>query len=1343
MEDDKKTLSDFLPSLALPDDKDIGFGGTVFRDPLPIEKPVERPSFFETAKSAFLEYNTAFSFVNLLANADNPYESLTIEEGYDPFVLAEQVRDEDKARIIQTNSSQEGQVVLKRILDEYERQDVLQRSGGWATAITTLGATFTDPASWIPLGQTIKAATLTKSAVKSAISAAKYTIPTAALSNAVIELNKETGSLSNWMKHTAFESAVGTSIGGALGAYAGQGLQKTVKDIKGVYSAIDKDVGVAVEIGKDGLPTGKLKAYPMPDAGKSAGAMKSAVAEVDASLKDINILEKNPYTQKIIGLGAPIMQGLGSSYKTVRNFYDALFPHNFWVAGGDLGNVGSASAYSARRSIMAIYEGLNLMQTQEWLLSQGKSKGSIKRGLEKVGETLGVLEKPAISKLENAELVAKSFRRGGDLGIPEVDKMAKAWDDTLVTKVMTLFKETHPDFKEHELTNISKYLTRIHNKTKIQENPQGFMNDLLRQYKKANDQIRELTQPLMDIKGRRTELKSSLEEVKARLKGTAKESAGYKALTQAKKKLEADRKALLNDYRSIDKDIQRRIAEGEISPELLYNAPELNQAQIDLIEKLNAPMVKLDQEIKALKQQLSAKGTVKAFSSDAMKAVDKALSDLTQLAPAKLEPKIIKTKTKELKSAVSSLKKEITDKQAKQALDDLLKMTKAQDLERLDMQAFLLKAKDVQGTLRGLKSASVKEFTAQKATIREQLKKLRMGRDAEKRKLQSIIEEPGFDKGLLRMRQDAQGFDIPSLRKPSRTELRRVLTDEELNKVAKTTLDRVTQMDDEQLMGAMFSDIRGEGTSIFGTRSLLINDEFLEPWLVNDMSAIMGVWTDQMSRRIALGELFGRFGIDIKEGMDGFVRMLKSEFDTKQAELIAKGASPKEFKALTKDFEKNKKLITDGYKTFMGNYADKSSTAYQVANGLKQIASASLLGNVPILAITDFFSPLFRFTFKEYFFDGIKTLIGSDYKALLKSGQVTKEAFQDIGVGVEVATGKAMQALSGYGTQYLPQNALQRYIQNAVKLSHNFSLSNYIEDIQQTLVGFTSQAKTLRVCEKVAKGIELTAEEVNRLDILKLPLNKVIEIRGDKSITLAEMILEQVQKHGQQLDNGGWVSNWHLWDTEAFKARLAFGESINKETRMTISKPNPADMPFGMQNPALGLVTQFMGWSFGATQNLAVPLITQFDSKKLIGALTMMASGALIDPLRQLAKGEEVKLDFDRLATSALVNSGFLTYYMDIFQRMNTALDIPFLRPFQGDRFRRKDFWSALGGPSAGVMNDFVTVFSALANGDLTQSDAHRIMRYTFPMFYNWMFRQPINAMIEATGLPEKRSKRD
>ncbi len=737
----------------------------------------------------------------------------------------------------------------------------------------------------------------------------------------------------------------------------------------------------------------------------------------------------------------------------------------------------------------------------------------------------------------------------------------------------------------------------------------------------------------------------------------------------------------------------------------------------------------------------------------------------------KVESKAFRAQMTELRKDKSSALGK-ADKDAIQARIDKLKLSRADNKARInkyweDLEERMFKGEvDInlmadRPNVKPDQAIKIMELNEQEATLKSQVKEaeklyrsfgsrgkktpetLQRQRDAKKNletkkqqlkvhkeRIQSFITKEEIDISATYINKSGER----RLKRLNRPKIARTMSNEEINKSAKMTMDTILQQNEDQLVGQMFNGIADRNPNVLHERSVLWNDENAERWLVNDMNVLGGVYMDQMVNRIHLDDVLLKYGENPDEGKKGIASMLKGKYDKERAPLINQERTKdvqKKLDKLDKQYKEAKDFTEKMYKVTLGDYGDKSSVSFRVTNSLKELAVSTLLGNLPILELTEFFTPLFKFTMSEYINDGLIPTLRY-WNELKRTGKVDRAAFQDVGIGLNVALGKRIQAMFGYGAQGQPKTMVERYIKNMANISNNISMANHITDFQEVMVAFMGQAKTIRMLEALEKGEKLGAKDLSRFDELRFDPHKY-----------GATVLQQIRKHGEQFE-GGWVSNWHLWDKEAFEAQQAFKISLEKECRSLITKPNALDMPFAFKdNIIMSLATQFMSFPFSATLNFTIPTLTKPDAQKFIGMLTTMAAASMVGPLRQLAKGEEVNMDPETLMAGAFTDSGFFGWHFDALQRMNSAFDLPFMRPFQNDRFRKKDFWSLLGGPTTGILADIGTVLSAAANGDLTQRDLGKIIRYGAPFSGAWYARQPVDAMIEATGFPTERQPRD
>ena len=259
---------------------------------------------------------------------------------------------------------------------------------------------------------------------------------------------------------------------------------------------------------------------------------------------------------------------------------------------------------------------------------------------------------------------------------------------------------------------------------------------------------------------------------------------------------------------------------------------------------------------------------------------------------------------------------------------------------------------------KGVKAAEVTTLRETKAQAADRIKKAEEKLKAARERILADIEAEKIPENLYY--KTARGAELINPKEiPS---LRPTLDEHQISNVAESVRNNIMQLNEEQVLGQMFGSVSSGGNNPFQSRVLMWNDEWAEKWLVNDIDQLAGLFTDQVSKRIYLDDVLRKYGSNWQEGMEGIVKKITYERDSFEAEILKEKPSPErkqKLDKLKKDFDKSTKFVNDMYKIYMGNYVDRTTSAYRVTDGIKKFAVATLLGNVPIAQIPEFVSPLF------------------------------------------------------------------------------------------------------------------------------------------------------------------------------------------------------------------------------------------------------------------------------------------------------------------------------------------------------------------------------------------------
>jgi len=566
--------------------------------------------------------------------------------------------------------------------------------------------------------------------------------------------------------------------------------------------------------------------------------------------------------------------------------------------------------------------------------------------------------------------------------------------------------------------------------------------------------------------------------------------------------------------------------------------------------------------------------------------------------------------------------------------------------------------------------------------------------------------------------------------------LRRLLNESEISNLSISIRNNILQQNEEQLAGQIFGGIQKGSNNPFKERVLMFNDSKLEPWVVNDIDQISGLYSDQVSKRIYMDEVLKNYGGTPDKGIEGFISHFKGEYDGMVAKVLKEAPSPEREKKLLKlddDFQKTNAYLRDMYKVYFGNYNDRSSIASRVASSVNKFGVWTMLGAVPILMMTEFATPLFRYTFKNYIGDGLMGALnrfqswGKNFIA--KEGELAqtyvKGQFADANLCLNRYISTKFQALGGYGKDYGPKNFVEKTIDFLATASQSISGANYVMDLQEFMAGSMADASFIRTIKKYNAGEKLLKAEIDQLDRARINPAK-----------WGQKIESQFNIHGKPVD-GSYVSNFHLWD-DLETARI-YSMGINHDVRQILLLPDPTSKPLMLQNPVASMIGQFTSYIFEASNKFTIPLMTTPDSTKFTGVIGMMAISSMIGPLRQLSRGEDPDMDIKTLMNEAITNSALLGWHFDLGMKANAYLDLPALRFLQPDRFKRKSSGALSLGPASSLLDSLFNFTSALANGEMNEQDTKKGMRLAMGGTYNWYTAKLINDALSSLNLPKNR----
>ena len=166
---------------------------------------------------------------------------------------------------------------------------------------------------------------------------------------------------------------------------------------------------------------------------------------------------------------------------------------------------------------------------------------------------------------------------------------------------------------------------------------------------------------------------------------------------------------------------------------------------------------------------------------------------------------------------------------------------------------------------------------------------------------------------------------------------------------------------------------------------------------------------------------------------------------------------------------------------------------------------------------------------------------------------------------------------------------------------------------------------------------------------------------------------------------------------------------------------------------------QFTSYVFAASEAFLLPALTSPDKQKILGMLSMIAGASLVDPLRKLAKGEDVsEMSYEQLITGALANSGVMGWQFEAMMRANAYLNYEPLQKFQPDRAKSR---ALTIGPANALFENFGSIIEAVVNGTMNRQDALRALKLGMGFSYNWYTRRLFDKFVDGFDLPKNKKE--
>lgn len=518
-------------------------------------------------------------------------------------------------------------------------------------------------------------------------------------------------------------------------------------------------------------------------------------------------------------------------------------------------------------------------------------------------------------------------------------------------------------------------------------------------------------------------------------------------------------------------------------------------------------------------------------------------------------------------------------------------------------------------------------------------------------------------------------------------------------------------------------------------RTFMIEDQFFieKGYVSTDLSANLRAYDMFMARKIAMKKTFDKLGVDNQEE---FIEKLTENYHEQRKALNSEIYDPKKLakakRKIKSDFDEAQEDIKNTFDRMMGRTMSSAKGRLN-ASIARNFAVMTRLGYVPITMVADLAAVTLKHGFWPTIRDGILPML-EDLKnaGQVVEGRAIKENAAHAHLGLNhVQNGYADRYFAGDSISDIPigtgwTNRLHNVTERLAHLTSNMAGTNHLDNLLQQLTATITQSKIISYMAKHEAGT-LGKTELETLLMYNLDPNK-----------WSKRFLDGWKQAGSDGNGfGGYMSHYYKWtDQEASNMMM---KGIRRSVRDTILRSGMMSTPFMADSACGSLLFLFKGWGFEATARYTAPLLQAPDQRKLMGVMIMLGAGALVDPMRRFAKGQDPISDDDNMFGAAISNSGALGVLTDGLQDLNMFIGSEFLGKLTNDRYRDRVFMGMVGGPLGGVIEDIRRSTTMVASGKGNTSDVKKLMGL-LPFMNLWQLGRIKNKMAESLGLPDTRA---
>ena len=470
-----------------------------------------------------------------------------------------------------------------------------------------------------------------------------------------------------------------------------------------------------------------------------------------------------------------------------------------------------------------------------------------------------------------------------------------------------------------------------------------------------------------------------------------------------------------------------------------------------------------------------------------------------------------------------------------------------------------------------------------------------------------------------------------------------------------------------------------------------ISDTAAEKWMIPNLRDDSFSFIDRMSRSISMYKKFDAPDLtDVKKEVDDdYIRLMR-------------GAPQGSARYMELDAERMKaqnllKYMEDKLLGRMDTPLSKDHKMIQGMRMMKQLQTMSKMGQFMLSSIPDLGRVIFA--------HGLK----APFKALFKNklflstaSKVARRDMRKLAIGSEAIAQNRIHAGFNLFDPYTPGSKAEHLMN---RMSEGFQKASFMSGWNNTMKQFEAIVTDMQIAEILEQGTKAAKRDVAWLRFLGI------------DETMGNRILAEMKKHGGKVD-GTTISNFKDFDPAV---RQVYAQALYRQMNDVIITPGIGGQFEWMNKPLFSLIAQFKSFMQESYPRMFIRGMQQGLLLKDIHALEGIMTIGLLGGVSIMAKDFFAGRDFNErmddpgeFIYDVVDKSGLLALPIEIdltLDRLSgNSMGIrSMITDEAGRKFYTPSMVASLMGPSAGTIEDIITLARHIAQGEPRPSDVNKI----------------------------------